>query len=273
MQEWKKISGDFYLCEYVMMKHIDTVHTVFPDYSVWHAATTTIGGTTLIEDSWITNQNVCENNGNDDDIYVKNSGGDIYHGAARCWDVSGQLPANADISACSMIVSVGTVTTGGNVAIYRIFKPWVEGDDVGINVSDSGITWNNWNGNYVRTCIGNYWADAGAACARADGEDNNYGWSTAMTCEDTTADTDSPYEDIVNVTGVGRTAFEISVTLAQGWYDGTYNENGVLFTAAANVNIIMASIEKTWTPNSEDYRGWKFIYTVAEAGGQVILID
>jgi len=276
-QEWKKIGDDFYLCEYVMMKHIDTVHTIFPDYTVWHAATTIIGGETLIEDTWIENSNTCYNYGGNDDILIKNASGDIWTGLMRCWDVSGQLPANATVTACTAFVNVNTVNTAGDVDIHRILKPWVEGTKTGSipAAADSGATWLQYDGHAFRaTCQGRYWADAGALCYR-DADDNDYGWSSAMTCEDSTADVHSITLDSRTVSSIGFVGFEVGATLGQAWYDGTDEENGVIFVASPvdGTNIRLSSIEKTYTPNSPDPRPYfRFDYTVA-AAGQVILID
>ena len=150
----------------------------------------------------------------------------------------------------SLFVYVSATVTDGDVGVYRVFKPWVEGDEDGINDDDGDVTWNDWASD------ANQWTTAGCGSADDGGSDNS-GYGTG-------ADRKATYEDGVTFTweddGVWK-AFDMSTTLAQGWYDGTINENGVFIQAYSGVDF-NASLYSTERSSNQPY--WTFYFTTGE---------
>ena len=147
----------------------------------------------------------------------------------------------------------------------RIFKPWVEGDENGIDNDDGDVTWNDWASDAME------WTTAGCASADDGGSDNSG--------DGTGADRKATAESTVDVTASGWYSWTISNALAQGWYDETINENGVFMLAStaggATGNNVYASCENATAANRP-----RFSFTYTTGGGapaarrdQVIMIQ
>lgn len=172
----------------------------------------------------------------------------------RVKNVASELGVGATISACVCSVYVYDFTTAGDASIYRIFKPWIEGtgfDEEG----DGDVTFNDW------VYPDDEWTTAGCQSADDGGSDNSG--------DGTGADRKATAESTVDVTGTGWLGFSITPALAQAWYDGTANENGVLFMGIGDCYAMCRSTEaETEKPF------FVFTYTTGEpeAAGQVIMI-
>ena len=186
-----------------------------------------------------------------------------HYGFIKVLNVASNLGAGATISACvcSLYVyqHVGPDTT---IHAYRVFKPWVEGDDIGVNNDDGDLTWNDWSSD------ANEWTTAGEL-SRDDGGSDNSGDGTGADCKATPEDVAIPDDDT-------WMELNMSTELAQGWYDETMDENGVFlwyFRPFAATNAFMYSTEYTTDPSLCPF--WTFTYTTGggpAAAGQVIII-
>lgn len=189
------------------------------------ADTKRIEGTTNVEDATIQDWA-----GNSD----KNYGGRItiqaglnFHALIRVKNVASELGVGAtDITAvCSVYCEV--VTAVQDVSAHQVLKPWVEGDEVGVDDDDGDVTWNDWASDEYE------WTTAGCDCANDDGVDNS---ADDGACDDpsrrdrkvTAEDTES------GVTTGNWYGFDISASLAEGWYAGTKNEEGIVLISNAN---------------------------------------
>jgi hypothetical protein len=152
------------------------------------------------------------------------------------------------IDACTLLIhqySSNNTDTYDSARVYRVFKPWVEGTLTGSDPGEGGgVTWNDW------AADANEWGVAGAQSASDAGDDNN----TDAGGYDRTA---TPMS--ANRVGIGYSGvfipFVIETALAQSWYDGTNDENGVImrnnFTAGEIVYIYLS--EETTNPTLRPY--------------------
>lgn len=260
-QYWERRGTKIICIEYVMMKHVKKVHEVLPTATIWHNDTKTIDGTTNVEDATISDYWADKNYGGKINMDVR---GGTYPTRLliRVKNVASELGAGATISAavCSLYCSIND-TDGDNIA-YSVFKPWVEGDEDGIDNDDGDVTWNDWASD------ANEWTTEGCLCAYDDGVDNS---TDDGPCNATKADRKATAEDTENVTTVNTWyAWNITAALAQSWYDGTKNEEGILLFASTAINTFYstesAEVQKPF---------WVFTYTTGGAPepGQVIIIQ
>ena len=214
-----------------------------------------ISGSTNVDDAWI-------GSGSDANY---NYGGQYYMWAIQAGDgffvgvknLATLLPAYTVISTCVCSIFCSVNATDANISIYRVFKPTVEGDQTGQTCADSGVTWNNWR------CSNSAWGTAGVGCAGDDGVDN----SQNGTCDATGRDRKATPETTVNVTTVDTWyGWSVSPELAQGWYDGTIAERGVVFINDDGVG----SNQFYSTEQDVPYRPfWTITYTVSGTGPTV----
>jgi len=129
----------------------------------------------------------------------------------RVKNVTTELGVGATITACVCSLYCCVNTTNDNISVYRVFKPWTE----------AGATWNDW----ITTDY--EWATGGCNNADDEGEDNSG--------DGTGADRKATAEgNAVSVTETGWYSWDISTTLAQGWYDETMNEEGIVLIGSIN---------------------------------------
>ncbi|GAG05853.1 unnamed protein product, partial [marine sediment metagenome] len=240
--------------EYVMMKHVKKVHEAYPSATIWHNDTKKIEGTTNVEDAGLSGGSP-ENNDGAGLNWL------LYTAPARALmrvkNVASELGAEATISACVCSAYVYTLTTPGDAAVYRIFKPWEEGTQTAADCESPGCSFNDW------ACDDNEWTTAGCNSADDEGSDNSgdgTGADRKATAEDTeTIDADDSWY-----------GWSISSALAQAWYDETANENGV---ALAGVGTVYAACYSTEHDGDQPF--WVFTYTTGEpeAAGAIIFIN
>ena len=243
-QRWLKRNGKLYCVEYVMMGKIKQIHEAYPGATIWHNSTAKIEGTTDIEDSHIDEGANADNNyGGANTIVIQESGSD-FNGLIRVKNVAANLGASATIQFCSLSIYSYDQTGEPNIATIRVFKPWVEGTQDG-GSAEPGATWNDWDNDAYE------WATAGCNNGDDGGSDNSG--------DGTGADRKISTEDIKAITTDGVWVhWEITPALAQGWYDETINEEGVMIRATGSNEI--AYFNSTETGSLQPY--WTFIYNL-----------
>ena len=237
---------------------IRTLIAIFLLASPVLAETFTFGNDTDVEDVMIRSNVPGANYGSRTDISVFDNGSFYYSSLIRVQNLSDSIGAEATITAaiCSLYNLSGS---GCTVYAYRVFKPWVEGVLNGGTPSGNGkgATWNDWSANNKE------WAIAGCDSTDDSGSDNSG--------DGDEADRQATEIDSVDVDAAGAWfVFTIPTSLAQGWYDGTINEEGILLKViAACGGIGFRSIDDETNPPR-----WVFTYTTAEAAAapQVIII-
>lgn len=171
-----------------------------------------------------------------------------YVAIIRVKNVASELGAGATITGaiCSLYCYSEKDAT---VDAYRVFKPWVEGTQVAGD-EEPGVTWDDWDMN-----VGE-WTTPPCDCANDDGVDNS---TDGGECDDASRrDRKATAESQVVVDATGWWGFTISTTLAQAWYDGTANENGLFLKAVS---------EEAWfrsTEYSSNQPHFTFTYTTEE---------
>lgn len=166
----------------------------------------------------------------------------------RVKNVATELGAGATIT--NAVCSVFCEVFAGNqtISAYSIFKPWIEND----------VTYNDW------VNPASEWTTAGCDCAGDGGSDNS---QDGGTCDDSGRDRKATAESATAYTGAGWVTIDISNALAQSWYDGTKNEEGIiLIHTAGNAN------QNTFTSaESSNTEKPFFVFTFTVAGGGVTL--
>ena len=257
---WIKQNEKIYCIEYIKMRKIKMIHEIYPLATIWHNASHTIEGTTNIDDAMIAYTNADNNYGAATYFYVTFSLIPTASTVIRCKNVASELGATATITDCYLRLYCETNSTDGNISIYRCFKPWVEGDEAGVDNDDGDVTWNDWASD------ADEWATSGAQCARDAGVDNS---QDDGGCGIQTADRKSTAESTTYVSQANTVyTWDVSNMLAQGWYDETINEEGVVLEAESGNNKF-ASTEDALTARRPF---WVFTYDVSTLS-QVIIID
>jgi hypothetical protein len=209
-----------------------------------------ITGTTNIEDAMIELAHADYNYGD------MGNGGHILS-TEHCFlirvkNVASELGENATISSCSLYIYCYQELLGAkNVYAARVFKPWVEGDENGVDDDDGDVTWNDWASDEYE------WTGTGCACALNDGVDNS---ADDGDCIAANADRKSSWESGQSINSTGWFVWGISADLAQDWYDGSANENGVILLTTDNGFAYFYGSEHSTTALY-----WVFIYTSGEA--------
>jgi len=261
-QYWERRGARIICIEYVMMRRVKQVHEAYPSATIWHNDTKKIEGTTNVEDNYIWTTSPDKNYGSGPVLFLYQSSPSNV--LIRVKNVSTELGAGATISACVCSLYCEVNATDGTGAAYRIFKPWEEGTQYNATCESPGCSWNDW------ACTDNEWTTEGCLCARDGGVDNSYDGGVCN--QDVRADRKATAEDTENVTTVNTWyAWSVSAALAQDWYDGTANENGIII-----VDVGSGSNNSfTSTEGASNQPFWVFTYTAEEpeAAGQVIMIQ
>jgi hypothetical protein len=263
---WIKQGGKIYCIEYIKMRIVKMVHEVYPTATIWHNASPhTIDGTTNVEDAAMQQSLADCNFGGDDKLYVDGEADEVV--AIRCKNVSTELDANATITACVLYLYCYGGAGFPVVGAWRIFKPWNEGLGDGDDYADVAegegvITWNDWSNDDEE------WTTEGCLCARDDGVDNSY--DDGPCNQAIRADRKETAEDTYQTVTTSWNEWDISTTLAQGWYDGTINEEGVLLGWVSG-SLSLVGFRSTEYASDQPY--WVFTYTTNGAAGQVIIIN
>jgi len=249
-QRWEKIfpRGDIYCMEYVDVQGLKAIHEAYPDSAVWHNdETKVISGTTNVEDAYMDQYGVKAdyNYGGADDVEARV----IYlNGLIRVKNVASELGGGATITGCVDSMYCNTNYGDGNTSAYRVFKPWIEGTKSGVDPgAEPSCTWNDWSSDTYE------WTTAGCNSADDDGSDNSG--------DGTGADRKATAEDTENVTTVNTWyAWSISSDLAQGWYDETINEEGIVLIGVEDAYNLFSSTE-----DNSNQPFWTFTYTTGGA--------
>jgi hypothetical protein len=248
---WVKQGGKIYCIEYIKMRKIKIIHEAYPSATIWHNASPhTIDGETNLEDAYLKGSEPDKNYGSYGSFYFYPARSTV----SRVKNVASELGENATITACTFNAYCIVHTSTSSASAYRVFKPWVEGDESGVDNDDGDVTWNDWASD------ANEWTTAGCNSADDGGSDNSG--------DGTGADRKATAEDVVSVTTAATWyQWDISTTLAQAWYDGTANENGVVLIGDGNTQF-----DATEHPLEQPY--WVFTYTTnGVPAGQVITIN
>jgi len=228
------------------MKWVERVHQVYPGATIWHNDSKVIEGTTNVEDAMLYYTQEGHNYGGGVIFSVTTS---TLYPIIRVKNVAAELGVGATISAC--VCSLYNYQNNGesNISAYSIFKPWVEGDDNGVDNDDGDVTWDDWASDDYE------WTTAGCACADDAGVDNDIDGGG---CYDAAADRKATAEDTENITAADTWyAWNMSSTLAQAWYDETKNEEGILLVSDVSDTDRFYSTE-----SAEDEKPfWTFTYT------------
>jgi len=269
-QYWERRGTKIICIEYVMMRRVKQVHEVYPAATVWHNDTKKIEGTTNVEDAQIVSSSADNNYGGNTDYFLYKSGATQYFILIRVKNVASELGANAVISSCVCSLYCSSSPTDGNVNSFTVFKPWNEGTLEGTDPDDAAegegvVTWNDWSNDDEE------WTTEGCLCARDGGVDNSYDGGVCN--QDVRADRKATEESSVYITTITWYSWSVSTTIAQGWYDGTKNEEGILLRDdGVDQYSTLYSTEYTSDPTKCPF--WVFTYTAEEAAaGQIIMIQ
>lgn len=222
-QYWERRGTKIICIEYVMMKHVKKVHEAYPAATIWHNDTKKIEGTTNIEDTELYLYNPNGNYGGAGYITVRD---EDHRTLIRVKNVASELGPGATISACVCSAYCYQILGGGgDISAEIVFKPWNEGTLTGGDPDDAPegegvVTWNDWSNDDEE------WTTEGCMCARDGGVDNSY--DGGICNQDVRADRTETAEDTESVTSTSTWYdWNISPSIAQGWYDGTKNEEGI----------------------------------------------
>lgn len=248
-QYWERRDTKIICIEYVMMSKIKQVHEAYPSATIWHNDSKTIDGEANVEDAYIYISSPDNNYGGNDAIIHYAGYREIL---IRVKNVASELGGGATISAA--VCSVYCYNHGSSSAIsaYSVFKPWIEGEYTGDN-GDSGVTYNDW------AADADEWGTEGCLCARDAGVDNS---NDDGACTDANADRKATAEGTETVDAEDTWfGWEVSSALAQAWYDGTKNEEGIFLSGGAATFNYFTSTE--WVTTQPF---WVFTYTANRFG-------
>lgn len=243
-----------------MMKHF---WLLFLLPALAFAETKKIEGTTNVEDAMCVAA-APENNFGARENFIIRSTTAIY-ALIRVKNVASELGAGATITGCVCSLYCYTNTADGDYGAYRTFKPWVEGDEDGVDNDDGDVTYIDFQSDALEWTIGI------SACMNDDGVDNSFDNGSCDAPEK--RNHKATAEDTETVNAVGWYAWNISTDLAQGWYDGTINEEGIILIHSGTPDNTFYSTEYTTDPSLCPF--FVFTYTTEEpaAAGQVIMIN
>lgn len=233
-RRWMRKEGKLYCVEYVMMRWIKAAHEANPGATIWHNDAVQVTGTTNVEDATLISGWPDENFGGAAYVGTRYQAW-TYVGLIRVQNLSSILPANAVITAAACSAYNYDGYAGTTVGIHPPFKPWVEGDEDGVDDDDGDVTWNDW------TSDANEWTTEGCLCVGDDGVDNN---ADNQGCTSGRRDRMSTAMDTWDATGSGEWAsWAIDTALANAWYKGDRNEEGLALVAQDEFHVYFRSSE------------------------------
>lgn len=239
-QFWRKRNDSLFCIEFVMMSDVKAVHLADLTATIWHNDTKKIEGATNIQDTYISGFSQDADLGAITTLQPADNGTNSIHALVRVTNVATEIGAGATITfaACSLFFVTNSVD--GDISAYRVFKPWVQGTGTGGGCTD-GCSWLDWD------CAGNNdWTTVGCLCIGDDGSDNS---QDGGTCNSSGRDRKATAESTTNVTTTGRFGWDISNALAQGWYDGSFNEEGIVLDPDGQSNNVFSSVEHVTAGN------------------------
>lgn len=257
-QYWERRGTKIICVEYVMMSKVKQVHEAYPSATIWHNDTKTIEGTTNVEDTIISNNFKDNNYGGRTTLNT----GENVHILIRVQNVASEIGGGATVTAAVCSLKAYSVINTIDVSAYSIFKPWVEGDEDGVDDNDGDVTWNDWASD------ADEWTTEGCLCADDDGVDNSY--DDGVCNQAVRRDRKATAEDTETVQAFQNVWYAWNTTgaLAAAWYGGTKNEEGMILVFTAGASDFRS------TEYGSDQPFWVFTYTSgAVAVGQVIMIQ
>ena len=258
-QFWKRIGDKMYCVEFVPMHDIKKLHEDYPTKNIWHNATADVsdGNCEVAGGISVTAAHNTGFGASDPiEIWVN---GPLWI-ISRAVGVATALGVGATISACYLRFKVETNWTGGTVTAYPVLKPWIEG----ISGALADGTGAGCNGSRFDNAASKEWNGWGASCANDDGVYNSVDGDGATCTSSTHRDRKATAAGTTSSYSATDDSISISTTLAQAWYAGTANEEGVQI-------IPSASHDQNWYTDDNGTAGnrphWHFVYTTAAAGG------
>ncbi len=249
-QVWRKRNDSIFCFEVVRMSDVKAVHEANPTLTVWHNDTKVIEGTTNVEDASLVQSGADNNYGGFADMLHRFGSTDWYP-IIRPLNIASEIGAGATVTAAVCSLYLNTYSSGGTATALRCVKPWVEGDESGVDDDDGDVTYNDWASD------ANEWTTEGALCV-GDGVDNSQDNSA---CNASRRDKWSTEEDNFTITGTGWYELNMTDSLYLNWYDGDWNENGIIIVGTVDTDQRFSSTEKG---SNEPF--WVFTFTVADAG-------
>ncbi len=271
-QFWRKRNDSIFCIEYVMMSQVKRIHSEYPNATIWHNAETKIEGDTDIEDASLHSSGNAEKafGGRATEMRVDDNSN--IHGIIRVLNVATRIGAGATITdaICSLhVFDERPGGAGGDIQAYRVLKAWTEGDQDFEDCVAPGISYNDWS------CTASEWRTAGCECADDDGVDNSSGDVGTCEADGSNADRLATAESTVSIIDEDDDewyGWDISNALAQGWYDGSFNENGILLHGddgdGTTTDVLFEPVEHTTAANRPFF---VFTYTVAAAGQKIMI--
>jgi hypothetical protein len=226
------------------MKKLLIILMLLPAWAL--AESKSISNDTDIEDASMSSANPTLNYGGSATNAVDGVAVNYERGLIRIKNLSDSLGVGATITDCGCSLYVSNESGSDVISAYRALKPWVEGTQTG-QAAPPGATWEDWDNDDYE------WGTAGADNADDGGSDNSGDgsgydrWATAS--GSITIDVNGAYYDL-----------ELPDSLCQKWYDGTYNENGLVLIGDASLDAIFNSID-----NASNKPIFYFTYTPASA--------
>lgn len=177
-----------------------------------------------IEDTYLESDAPDYNFGSRNELQIAVWVSEHWYSLIRVQNLATLLPAYAHITICACSLYCYDNQVDGTISAYEVFKTrWIEGTQNAAICADSGASWNDWN------CTALEWAVAGCGAAYDTGHDNSG--------DGVNSDRKATAEGSMNVTTVDTWyGFTVSNALAQGWYDGTIAENGVILIDPTGYN-------------------------------------
>jgi len=247
---WVKKNSKIYCIEYIKMRKIKIIHEAYPNATIWHNASPhTIDGTTNVEDTYIFQWYGNRNYGGSDWLRV----GDNQNLLVRVKNVASELGPDAMITSCICSLYAAYDFDAVTLRAFVGFKPWGEGslddtDPPDAPVGEGVATWNDWSNDDEE------WATAGCNNGDDEGTDNSG--------DGTGADRKATEESSVTTNGDNGVWYGwiVSNVIAQAWYEGTKNEEGIyLWEDTSYPDVAFRSTEY-----SSNQPFWVFTYTVGE---------
>lgn len=218
-----------------------------------NAETAKIEGTTNVEDAQIEESTPDRNYGGETLFRVNPA--IEWASLIRVKNLATIIGAGATITNAVCSVYCEGYNNDMTISAYSVFKPWNEGTSQVTCVSNF-VSWNDWD------CTVLEWTTAGCNNADDAGSDNSG--------DGINADRKATAESSINVTAIGWYVFDISNALAQAWYDGTKNEEGLLLKGSTGP-IFNNTFSSTESATASQRPFFVFTYTPPSSGQKVML--
>jgi len=146
-QHWIRQGNVLFCVEYVMMSEIKRIHELYPSATIWHNASSTLGGGTNDADCVpiklaSPNQNFSTD---DENLSYKNAGGDDAERSLVKWDTLRTILNGQIVSACTLTLEHFYICTGATAEnnVYGVKRAWIETEVEwdSAQVNPGGLDW------------------------------------------------------------------------------------------------------------------------------------